>query len=204
MHGVSRKSYRWTPEMLAALTHAYRSAASRKQLMAAITHMVRLTGFPRHVILHRAQLDRLALSTRHPWTPAEIARLRDLVGSYPAWRIAEIMKRTRVSIDSQFYRMQLSSRLSDGYSVSDIAACFGVTSKTVDRWISARWLDARGGPGQGRIPEAAVARFIKQHPEEYRLNRVDEAWFKGLAFPLFGISKRSTMIACGREERASA
>jgi hypothetical protein len=29
-------------------------------------------------------------------------------------------------------------------------------------------------------------RFLRDHPEEYRLNRVDETWFKGLMFPLFG------------------
>jgi hypothetical protein len=29
-------------------------------------------------------------------------------------------------------------------------------------------------------------KFLRDHPEEYRLNRVDEAWFKGLMFPSFG------------------
>jgi hypothetical protein len=32
----------------------------------------------------------------------------------------------------------------------------------------------------GRVPESEIARFLRRHPEQYQLNRADEAWFKGL------------------------
>jgi hypothetical protein len=58
-------------------------------------------------------------------------------------------------------------------------------------WIGRGWL-RYGGQGSAlhstRIPEPSVKRFLKEHPEEYRLARVDEAWFKGMLFTAFGVN----------------
>jgi hypothetical protein len=34
-----------------------------------------------------------------------------------------------------------------------------------------------------------MIKFLREHPEEYRLSRVDEAWYKGLLFQSFGIKR---------------
>jgi hypothetical protein len=49
-------------------------------------------------------------------------------------------------------------------------------------WIKLGWLRVQ----DDRITETSMMKFLRDHPEEYRLNRVDEAWFKGLMFPSFG------------------
>ena len=47
---------------------------------------------------------------------------------------------------------------------------------------------------QGRVTEPSIIKFLREHPEEYRLSRVDEAWFKGLLFPAFGLKRNEVVV----------
>jgi hypothetical protein len=56
----------------------------------------------------------------------------------------------------------------------------------VKKWIKMGWVRLQ----DNRLTEASVAKFLRDHPDEYKLNRVDEAWFKGILFPAFGRTSR--------------
>jgi hypothetical protein len=186
-----KQKYFFKPEHDDLLRRAYGNAGDRNALMAAISEVVRRTSFPRRALLLRAQKLGITCDERHPWTKAEIERLHELVGRYPKHAIAKIMRRTVISVSDKMKRLQMSSRLSEGYSVKDLVDCLGVSPQTVKIWIGRGWL-RYGGQGSAlhstRIPEPSVKRFLKEHPEEYRLARVDEAWFKGMLFTAFGVN----------------
>lgn len=64
----------------------------------------------------------------------------------------------------------------------DVQYLLGVGGRSIKKWIKLGWLRVQND----RITEASMVKFLREHPEEYRLNRVDETWFKGLLFPSFG------------------
>jgi len=78
--------------------------------------------------------------------------------------------------------MEVSSRISSDYSHQQVQQLLGVGRKRVCQWIENGWLQLR----EGRVMEASLEKFLRFHPEEYQLSRVDEAWFKGMVFPSFG------------------
>jgi hypothetical protein len=72
--------------------------------------------------------------------------------------------------------------VSTNYSQQDLEQLLGVGRSRVCQWIKNGWLQLLNG----RVTEKSVAKFLRLHPEEYQLSRVDEAWFKGMLFPSFG------------------
>jgi hypothetical protein len=172
----------WTPDLDTALTRAYRGASTRRELGSNLNHVQRLSGFTRVVILSRAAVLGLSFAVRRPWTETEIESLREDVGTRSKSQIAKQLGRTYYSVKAQVARMALSARVSADYSQQDVQQLFGVGRKRVCQWIRNGWLQLLNG----RITERSLERLLRQHPEEYQLSRVDEAWFKGMLFPSFG------------------
>jgi hypothetical protein len=85
-------------------------------------------------------------------------------------------------VKAQCSRLSIQSRLTSGYSRADVEYLLGVGARSVRKWIKLGWLRVQ----DDRITETSMVRFLRDHSEEYRLNRVDETWFKGLLFPSFG------------------
>ena len=141
----------------------------------------RLSGFTRVVILNRAVDLGLAYCQRRPWTADEIDTLREHAGRVTPGAIAHKLNRTHASVRSKLKQLKISARISEGYTQVDLCCLLGVSPKSIRNWIAWGWL--RGVAG--RIPETSVVRFLRQHPDQYQLSRVDEAWFKGLIFPAF-------------------
>lgn len=178
----ANKLFCWTSELDVALVRAYRRARNRRELTSNLNHIQRLTGFTRVVILSRAAVLGLSFCRRRPWTEAEIESLREDLGGLRKSRIAKRLGRTYYSVKAQVARMSLSAQVSENYSQQDVQQLLGVGSKCVRRWIRSGWLLLL----DGRVTERSLERFLRLHPEEYQLSRVDEAWFKGMLFPSFG------------------
>jgi len=72
------------------------------------------------------------------------------------------------------------------YSIGDLAQGLGVHHRHVEGWAKRGLLGrVRGGGADGRnarFTEANVVRFIREHPLEYDLGRVDKVWFKAMVF----------------------
>jgi hypothetical protein len=132
----------------------------------------------------------LGLSTpwskdRRLWTAAEVKFLKLWEGRRSAMWIARRLGRGETSVILKFKRLRLSRRVREGYSIYELAECFGVNDHTARRWINRGWIRA---VAQGtarehdvrRISENQILRFVRQHPLEFRLDKVHQLWFLGL------------------------
>jgi hypothetical protein len=193
----ANKRFCWTTDLDSTLTRAYRSAHTRRELSSNLNHIQRLSSFTRVVILSRAAVLGLSFAVRRPWTETEIELLGEDLGTRSQSQIAKRLGRTYYSVKAQVSRMGLSACVSAHYSQHDVQQLFGVGRKRVCQWIRNRWLQLQ----DGRITERSLERFLRQHPEEYQLNRVDEAWFKGMLFPSFGrlgVARQNVRMAAGK------
>jgi hypothetical protein len=116
------------------------------------------------------------------WTAAELEILGELAGTRSKSAIARKLGRSYWSVKAQCSRLCVGSRITSGYSRADVEYLLGVGARSVREWIRLGWLRLQ----EDRITETSMTKFLRDHPEEYRLNRVDEMWFKGLMFPSFG------------------
>jgi hypothetical protein len=176
-----RRKYVWTPALDAELRTIYATTNSRASLSAALRAFKTRMGWPRGPIAIRAVELGITVIKKY-WSPAELEFLRQNAGRRSMYFITAKLKRSMQGVRCQLQRMGLPTRFEDGYSISALAEVFGVSNRTVARWISRRWLR----PDMGLVPETLVRKFLRQHAEEYDLRRVDQAWFKGMIFPSFG------------------
>lgn len=80
-------------------------------------------------------------------------------------------------------RMQISRRVRNGYTMRDLELCLGEDHHKISAWIGKGWLQDRlqgtrrhGGNGKDihRIREKDILSFIKNHPQEINLGKVDQ------------------------------
>jgi hypothetical protein len=185
MPPTSRKKHFWTPDLDERLRRIYAEHAhSREALGAGITALAKLMRCPRYIVFNRAGELRIRTSRGKTWTKEEVEFLRESAGVRSIEFMMKTLKRGQVALLSKLWELRLSWRVTEGYSRQDLTAVFCVSAYTVGKWIDRGWL--RPLLSTDRIPEEQVLRFLKNHPEEYSLKRVDEAWFKGMIFPAFG------------------
>lgn len=190
-----RKRFVWTTEFDTLLVSAYRRAENREELSRSLTALQLRTGFTRVVILTRAVHLGVSFSRRRRWTPDETALLESLAGRCSCSSIARKLQRTLASVKAKVKQVEISIRVTEGYSQADLAELLGASPTSIRLWCRIQWLPLVNG----RVSEAAVVRFLRLHPHEYQLRRIDEAWFKGLFFPAFNSAE-----ACSHGNRRRA
>lgn len=180
--------YVWRPEYDEYLNAHYYGGLNRR--FQVLNRMIRETGLPRWYIKKRAA--RLGLTMhqdKRPWTAAEEEIIERLVGKVSALTIAKRLKRTEASVVLKIKRMGVSRRVSNGYTMRDLEECFGEDHHKIERWIVNGWLrdrlqGTRRHDGNGcdihRFREKDILAFIKEHPQELTLARVDQTWFLDL------------------------
>lgn len=145
-------------------------------------------GFTDWAVKRRAAhlgLSRPWPTTRRDWTDAELSFLAQWSGHRDSYWIAKQLRRTHTSVVVMQKRSDLSRRVRAGYTMRDLCTCFGVDHHIVERWARTGLLplttrqtartDKQGDPWS--IPEAAVVAFVRAHPQEVDLRKVDQAWF---------------------------
>lgn len=175
------KKFSWTIDLDERLRRSYQGAATRSALTENLDALQRTSGFTRVVILSRAAELGLAFSRRRPWKAEDVAFLREHAGTMAVGLLAAKLNRTHASVKARLKHLHLSARVGEGYSIEDLRQLFGVGARTIRNWIALGWLRVAAG----RVAESSVTKFLRVHPEQYRLSRVDEAWFKGIIFPAF-------------------
>jgi hypothetical protein len=183
------KRFYWSLELDAKLRHAYQRARTRIDLSHNLDLIQRSCGFTRPVILNRAALLGLAFCQRRPWATEETDMLGEQAGTSTVCAIAKKLDRSPASVKAKLKQLTISARVREGYSKEDLRHLLGVSAKSLRNWVSWGWLRVVNG----RFPEPSVAKFLRQHPEQYQLRRVEEAWFKGLIFPAFNRVPQSRM-----------
>jgi hypothetical protein len=177
-----RKRFWWTPDLDQQLVRIYQNTRRRQDLSKGLTHLQRLTGFSRVTITSHASELGLCHVQRRPWTATELDFVAENAGTLSISAIARRLRRTHYSVKAKASGLRRSMRVRQGYSREDVRLLLGVRSTQVRRWIGNGWLRVE----EERVTEKSIKSFLANHPEEYRLSRVDEAWYKSLLFPTFG------------------
>jgi hypothetical protein len=184
----AKLKYMWRPEFDAFLKAQYFGGLNRR--FEVLNRMVRTTGLPRWYI--KRQAARLGLTMKmdqKPWTSAELNVLEKLVGRVSARTIATRLHRPESSIVNKIKRLGTSRRVREGYTMRDLEQCLGEGHHKISIWIANGWLRDRlqgtrrhGGNGSDihRIREKDILRFLKNHPQEINLGKVDQVWFLDL------------------------
>lgn len=200
-----RVKYAWLPRHDAYLrAHYYGGLHQRGRV---IRELVRQTGFPHWYIKRQAQ--RLGLSMtqdRRLWTKEELDALDRLLGKVSAATIAKRLKRTETSVVMKIKALGHSRRVSEGCTMRDLEECLGADHHKIQSWIAKGWLRDRlqgtcrhNGNGHDihRFSEKDLLAFVKGHPEEINLGKVDQLWFLDLVL-LRGMELRETGAQGGK------
>jgi len=184
----AKLKYTWRPELDAFLKAQYFGGLNRR--FQVLNRMIRMTGLPRWYI--KRQAARLGLTMkmdRQPWTPAELKVLEKLVGRVSSSTIAKRLHRPESSVVNKLKRLGNSRRVREGYTMRDLEQCLGEDHHRISAWIANGWLrdrlqGTRRHDGNGRdihrIREKDILHFLKNHPQEINLGKVDQMWFLDL------------------------
>lgn len=149
--------------------------------------IARQLGWPKYAVQRAARLLGLVVplraTLRKSWTEDEISFLRSWAGQRNAGWIARRLGRPESSVHNKIKRLELSRAVSSGYSLREVCRCFGVDHHVVDRWIKNGWLrhgNRHEGDRWPRFDEGDLRQFVRKHPLEFRLDKVDQVWFMGL------------------------
>lgn len=184
----AKLKHTWRPEFDAILKAQYYGGLNRR--FQVLNRMVRTTGMPRWYIKHQAARLGLTMKMdRQPWTPAELNVLEKLVGRVSARMIAKRLHRPESSVVNKLKRLGTSRRVREGYTMRDLEQCLGEDHHKISKWIVNGWLQDRlqgtqrhSGNGNDihRIREEDILQFLKKHPQEINLGKVDQMWFLDL------------------------
>ncbi len=177
--------YEWLPKHDAYLRGHYHGGLHQRGRV--IRALARVTGFPRWHIKRQAQ--RLGL-TMHPdrraWTPQDLDTLERLLGKASTATIAKKLKRTEASVVMKIKALGNSRRVCDGYTMRDLEACLGEDHHKIQKWIANGWLRDRlqgtkrhdgNGHDIHRFHEKDILQFMRTHPREINLGKVETTWF---------------------------
>ncbi len=184
----AKLKYTWRAEYDAYLKAHYFGGLNRR--FRVLSRMVRMTGFPRwYIKRHAARLGLTMRIDRRPWTATEMGLLERLVGRVSSGTIAKRLHRPESSVVNKLKRMGTSRRVRDGYTMRDLELCLGEDHHRIAGWIKSGWLydrlqGTRRHDGNGndihRIREKDILDFIRNHPREINLGKVDQMWFLDL------------------------
>lgn len=156
----------------------------------------RRLGWPVHAI-YRAACELGLSRTKHAsadrqWTEEEMDILREWTGRRSSRWIAKRLGRTKLSVVRKQQRAGMGTAVHDGYTLEQVAGCFGVTSKTVHEWINSGKLVASVQNSDRerdvyRISDEALKDFIRRYPLAYKFHRVDQLWFLGFVLGDLGL-----------------
>lgn len=202
-HRGKHRKYNWTPEQDRAIREAWLAQIPRRSHLLA-----ERWGIPRWAVTHRA----VALGVTRPdprrqdWTADEEAFLWANAGHRHARWIARKLGRTLASVVLKMKRMRLRRAVREGYSLRELELCFGVDHHVIRRWVREGWLEVeKRGYETARdawaVTDAALLRFIAEHPMAFELRRCDQRWFMDLI--LSGALVRRALAQLEAEDRAA-
>ena len=174
----------FTPDVLDELRIAY-TGKKRKELSVKLSRLSARAAIPIARLKYEANKRGwyCAPNRRRSWSAEEETILRELAGDVSLASIARRLHRSRAAVENHVRLLGLSTRISTGYSMSDLAEVFGVDPARVRRWVDRGLLGKEHRHGNAiRVTERNVVRFLRSCPREYSLARVDQVWFTGMVF----------------------
>ena len=177
-----QRKYTITPAILEEIRLAY--IGGRTEVTAKLGKLSARTGIPAHMLKSTANRNGwYCCPLRRAWTSEEDALLRDKAGSVSVFSIARRLHRSQDSVAYRMWALGLSTRISTGYTLTDLVDVFGVSKDRVNRWVQRGLLGKGHHHGNAiRFTDENVLRFIRNNPHQYSLARVDQMWFAGMVF----------------------
>jgi hypothetical protein len=159
-------------------------AQNKKARAEAITVLQRKTGWPRHVFSLEAQRMELVTSPRRPWTRDDDRTLAAALGELTVYEIAKLLRRSHASVKARAERLEMSTRVREGFCITDLAKIFGVPRYRIQEWIDKGLLGkAAQRPGAGiRVADEYVTGFILRNPELIDFRLADQIFIKGVLY----------------------
>ncbi len=175
------KKYTWTAERDQVLRDRYDGTIKGRAAEIAV-----VLGWPTWAIKRRAaELGLTYHVDPKPWTKEEEAFLLEHAGSRLLPWIARKLQRSVTSVKMKCRHLDLSHRYRKGYTLRELALCFGCDHHVIERWVRENKLQIRRrGTERERdawhVTDADLLRFISEHPMAFQLRRVDRFWFMDL------------------------
>ena len=117
-----------------------------------------------------------------------------MAGEHRAQEIAELLKSSEAALRAMLWREGYSSRLSDGYALSQVCRDYGMGYRKVKRLVKANKLTIK----DGRILESSYLEFCRRQKEQGRLPKpgsVAEQLLEGIEEPDAGRSSKKQAAA---------
>lgn len=172
-----RKNHKWTDEERAIIRRDYKHSRASCQLLAE--HLSHMTGDRITALAVRGQVNSMGIAKsddRHPWSPAEDAKLRELIPLFCPRAVARKMHRSTNSVVVRSKRLTISRRCRNGwFTKREVMEILGHDHKWIQRRIDSGALKAtyhyehrptQKGGSAWHITEADLKKFIKTYPEE--------------------------------------
>lgn len=149
-----------------------------------IDELERRLGVPRYLIRRWAGQMRLTGSGRGArWKSEDIAYLEKHIKSKTLQEIADVLRRTEESVRTKAYLLGLIER--EGYTLKDICEGLGCSFELATKWIDKGWLKGtRRETGFWSFTDKQIRDFLRTHPLEIDLRRVDQLWFLDVCLDL--------------------
>jgi hypothetical protein len=161
------------------LRQTYRIANKKRELSEALDRLQKHFKMPRCVITNRAQTLGLRYVQWRIWSEDEIEFLREFGGSMSSAKIAVKLHRSPSAVRQRLFHMQMSARVTEGYTADELRKRMGVTPRQMTIWIERGDLRRHATIGD-RISHESVLRFVALHLDEIPLRRAEEWWIKSV------------------------
>lgn len=180
--GKAGKPYPWTRDQEDQVRQVYHRSRNRTILSREVTRLATSWGIPRYLITNHAAKIGICNTSWKPWTSDELAILREKSGILPIKKLAKELGRSPVSVKQKILKMNMSSAVSEGYSIKQLQDLLGVRHARIENWLQQGWLRRE----HDRITEASLRRFLFARMEEYSFRKCDESWLKGMLNENYG------------------
>lgn len=173
---MSRKKFFWTAEQDELIRKRYDSRTE------TITELARIFNVPRWAVRRRAGMLGVSRVKERPWSPEGVAFLEAHYSKKSVIWLSKKLHRSATAILMKKRRLGLR-KTDDGYTLRMVCEGFGVDHHKVGRWIEQGWLKSRGRgierpQGDYRFfTDEALRRFVRRHPDQIDLKRVEKIWF---------------------------
>ncbi len=150
-----------------------------------ITELQRTLGVPRGMIHKWAAALGVTRRIDRRWTDAEHAYIAQHCTSQSPAQIAEHLGRSRIAIQTKMRSLGLDS--TDGYTLNDVREGLGCCHATSIRWVKQGKLKGTRrsfDETTWNFTDAQIRDFLRKHPEEIDLSRVDKLWFLDICLDL--------------------
>jgi hypothetical protein len=195
---MPEKKWFWTEAMDACLVRTYDpTVRGRSQEIARRLRM------PRWAVNRRAVALGLSRPKDRPWTAQEEAYLEGNFHHVSVKALARRLGRSPTAIKLKAKRLGLR-KYDEGYTASSLAEALGVDP----HWVLARIRSgklrashrhtertAEQGGDSWLITDEAVVEFLREHPYDVDLRKVDSLWFMDLIAPYLQRSAASSRRA---------